>query len=296
MSRTTVVVITHDRPDDLAASLDRLADLPEQPPVLVVDNGSQPPVPRALVERRANWQLIRVPVNRGAAARNIGVATATTPYVAFADDDTWWEPGSLDRAADVLDRQPSVAVVNAHIVVEPSGRDDPICIELRETPLAAVEGVPGHSLGSFLAGATVLRREPFLDLGGFEPRFLIGGEEELLATDLRTAGWHLVHLPEVRIHHRPSTARDPHLRRRQGMRNHLWYLWLRRPWRSALRRSVSLLRRSPHDRHTLLAVLQALRGAAWVRGSRRTIPASVERDQRLLDASQDRSAARQYVS
>jgi GT2 family glycosyltransferase len=296
MIRTTVVVITKDRIDELRHSLDRLEQLAQRPPVIVIDNGSDPPLPRASVERHAGWQLIRLPENRGAAARNIGVATASTPYVAFNDDDTWWEEGSLERAADVLDQQPSVAVVNAHIVVEPSGADDPICVELRETPLTADDGIPGHRLGSFLAGASVVRRSAFLAVGGFEERFLIGGEEELLATDLRAAGWNLIHLPEIRIHHRPSVERDTHLRRRQGIRNHLWYLWLRRPARSAVGRTVALLRRSPRDLHTVRAVGEAVAGAPWVARARRPIPPAVEREQQLLDVRQDRSGARRYVS
>jgi GT2 family glycosyltransferase len=271
VSRATVVVITHDRIDELSRSLDRLAELPERPPVIVIDNGSDPPVPGSLVERDDGWRLVRLPRNEGAAARNVGVQAASTPYVAFNDDDTWWESGSIDLAADLLDAHPAVAVVNARIVIEPAGIDDPICEELVGTPL--------HAEG-----------------GGFERRLLIGGEEELLAIDLRMSGWQLVYLPEARIHHHPSTARDPHLRRRQGIRNHLWLIWLRRPWRSALRRSWSLMRRSPRDLHTARAVGAALMGVPWVLRNRRCLPANLEQQQQLLDRAQDRSVARRYVS
>jgi GT2 family glycosyltransferase len=295
VSRATVVVITHDRIDELSRSLDRLAELPERLPVIVIDNGSDPPVPGSLVERDDGWRLVRLPRNEGAAARNVGVQAASTPYVAFNDDDTWWESGSIDLAADLLDAHPAVAVVNARIVIEPAGIDDPICEELVGTPLHA-EGVPGHVLGSFLAGAAVVRRSAFVEVGGFERRLLIGGEEELLAIDLRMSGWQLVYLPEARIHHHPSTARDPHLRRRQGIRNHLWLIWLRRPWRSALRRSWSLMRRSPRDLHTARAVGAALMGVPWVLRNRRCLPANLEQQQQLLDRAQDRSVARRYVS
>jgi hypothetical protein len=33
--------------------------------------------------------------------RTLGVRAATTPYVAFSDDDSWWEPGALQSAADL---------------------------------------------------------------------------------------------------------------------------------------------------------------------------------------------------
>jgi GT2 family glycosyltransferase len=186
-------------------------------------------------------------------------------------------------------------VVNAHIVVEPDGRDDPICSELVGTPLAA-DDVPGHVLGSFLAGASVVRRSAFLDVGGFERRLHIGGEEELLSTDLRMGGWRIVHIPAARIHHCPSKARDPHLRRRQGIRNNLWTVWLRRPWPSVVRRSVSLIRRSPKDWHTVRACGEALAGLPWVLRNRRCLPALLESEQRRLDRAQDGSFARRYVS
>ncbi len=293
--RVTVVVLTHQRHAELGRTLDQLAALPEAPPVIVIDNASCPAVGRLDVERRAGWSLVRLPTNRGAAGRNVGAATATTPYVAFADDDTWWEPGSLDRAADALDDHPSVAVVTAHIVVGADEREDPICVELRDTPLSAA-GLPGHVLGSFLAGASVVRRREYLDAGGFEPRLLIGGEEELLAADLRNAGWRLLHLPEMVVHHHPSTVRDPHLRRRQGLRNHMWFLWLRRPTHIALARTAAVLRRAPHDRHTLGAGLEALAGLPWVLHRRRVLAPPVEAEQRLLDAAQSRSTARRYIS
>ncbi|MDO0931403.1 hypothetical protein QQY66_06815 [Streptomyces sp. DG2A-72] len=31
---------------------------------------------------------------------------ADTPYVAFSDDDSWWTPGALRQAADLLDVHP----------------------------------------------------------------------------------------------------------------------------------------------------------------------------------------------
>ena len=60
----------------------------------------------------------------------------------------------------------------------------------------------------FLAGASVVRRHAVLDVGGFEPRFFLGGEEQLLAIDLRAAGWCLAYVDDVVVHHHPSPRRD----------------------------------------------------------------------------------------
>jgi GT2 family glycosyltransferase len=219
-----------------------------------------------------------------------------TPYVAFCDDDTWWEPGSLRRAADALEAHPRLGVVTGRILVEPGAREDPINAELLHSPVEGPAWLPGPALGSFLAGASVVRREAFAEVGGFSERLWLGGEEELLAADLATAGWELCHLPDVVVHHQASTVRDPHLRRRHGLRNTLWFIWLRRPLRAALRRSRDVIGGAPRDRVTALALLDALRGAPWVLRERRPLPEHVERRFLALEESQRTSAARRYVS
>jgi GT2 family glycosyltransferase len=67
---------------------------------------------------------------------------------------------------------------------------------------------------SVLAGASMVRREAFVQVGGFEPRLLLGGEEELLSADFAAAGWALRYLSDLLVDHAPSPARDPHHRPR----------------------------------------------------------------------------------
>ncbi|MFR9721891.1 glycosyltransferase family 2 protein [Streptomyces sp. MS19] len=293
--RVTVVVITHNRRDELLRTLDRLTALPERPRVLVVDNGSTDGSARAAAARHPGLRVLSPGANLGAIGRNLAVREVTTPYTAFCDDDTWWEPGSLRTAADLLDAHPEVATVTARIIVEPDGTEDPIVEELRASPLPRPEGLPGPVLGSFLAGATVLRTDAFRAAGGFSPRLWLGGEEELLAADLMTAGWWLVYAEDLRVHHQPSGLRDPTRRRSDGIRNTLWYTWLRRPPAAVLRRTAHLLLTVPHDRTSAVAVLRALAGLPWVLRERRAVPGDVEARLRLLEETQRTSRARRYV-
>lgn len=292
--RVAVVMITHNRRDEALLALSRLRDLPEQPQVVVVDNGSEDGTAAAIRERFPEVELVASPVNLGAVGRNVGVDRVEAPFVAFCDDDTWWDPGALRTAADALAAHPRLGVVTGKILVEPGGREDPINAELLHSPVVGPDWMPGPTLGSFLAGASVVRRIAFTGVGGFSERLWLGGEEELLAADLATAGWELVHLPDVVVHHQASTQRDSVLRRRHGLRNALWFLWLRRPVRAALRRSRDVLATAPRDRVTVLAVLDAVRGAGWVLRERRRLPENVERRFRALEESQRTSAARRY--
>ncbi|MBQ0985632.1 glycosyltransferase [Streptomyces sp. F63] len=293
--RTTVVVITRNRREELLRTLGRLAALPEEPPVVVVDNGSTDGTAEAVARLHPWARLLRPGRNLGAVGRNLAVREVGTPYVAFCDDDSWWAPGSLAAAADLLDAHPGVAGVTGRIVVEPAGSEDPIVAELRGSPLDGPDWLPGPALGSFLAAATTLRTGAFRAAGGFSPRLWLGGEEELLATDLAARGWWLVYAEQATVHHAPSTARDATGRRVDGLRNTLWFSWLRRPWPAAARRTLRLARTVPRDRPSLRAFGLAFAGLPWVLRERRVVPGTVERRLRLLEEEQRRSTARRYV-
>ncbi|WUI04048.1 glycosyltransferase [Spirillospora sp. NBC_00431] len=294
--RFTVVVITRDRRRSLLAVLARSRGLTERAPVIVVDNASRDGTPDAVAAEFPDVTLIRSPRNLGAVARNLAADHVRTPYIAFWDDDTWWDPDAPSRAAGLLDACPRLAVVTGRILVEPGGREDPIVPELRDSPVPGPPWLPGPALGSFLAGASMLRTDAFREAGGFSPRLWLGGEEELLAADLMTLGWELCFAEDVVVHHEPSRLRDPHLRRRHGIRNTLWFTWLRRPLPTAVRRTARLLRTLPRDRVTAGALAAAAAGLTWVARERRTLPRDVENRLRVLETSQRESKARRYVS
>jgi N-acetylglucosaminyl-diphospho-decaprenol L-rhamnosyltransferase len=294
--RVTVVVITHNRREELDHTLRLLDELPGRPAIVVVDNASSDGTADMVRQQHPLVQLVQPGKNLGAVGRNVGAGMVKTPYIAFCDDDTWYEPGAVGLAADVLDAHPSLAVVTASIVVEPYGTLDAICEEMADSPLDRPAGIPGHPLLSFLAGVSVVRRKAFLEAGGFSERLWLGGEEELLASDLARAGWHMTYLPEVIAHHHASRLRDQHLRRRHGIRNTLWFTWLRRPLPGAALRTVRLIRRLPRDRITAQGVSDAIRGLPWVLRERRPVPAALERGYQQLEGMQLSGGARRYVS
>ncbi|WP_425490856.1 glycosyltransferase family 2 protein [Nocardioides panzhihuensis] len=88
----TVVVITRNRWPDLRESLPR-----HRCPVILLDNGSEDGTPAHVRASFPAIDVIELGRNLGAVARNTGVERATTPYVAFADDDSWWSPGACRR-------------------------------------------------------------------------------------------------------------------------------------------------------------------------------------------------------
>jgi GT2 family glycosyltransferase len=274
--RVTIVVASRNRRDDLARSLPC-----HEAPVILVDNGSADGTVAAVRTRHPDVDVVALPRNLGAPARNLGVARATTPYVAFADDDSWWAPGALARGVALLDAHPRAALLAARVVVGPDEVDDPIAMAMAAAPLGTAPDLPGPSILGFLACSAIVRRSAFLDVGGFDDVLFFVGEEERVAVDLAARGWGLAYVPDLVVHHHPSAARDRRARAVQSERNHLLNAVLRRPWPVVWQCAAQAWRTGPTGRRGLRAAIRCL---PWAVARRRLLPPDVEAMRRALDA------------
>jgi GT2 family glycosyltransferase len=266
----TLVVVTRDRWAQLSALLPRIRAGSPGNPLIVIDNAGAAPVPTPLAAA-PDVRVLRSDRDLGPAARNLGVRCARTEFVAFCDDDAWWQPGALAIAAGRLSRSPELGGVVGRVLVEPRARLDPV---------SAAHERDGTVVG-FLATALVVRREAFLSVGGYHERLGFGGEEDLLAMRFLSAGHDLVYEPDAVLHHRPAARTGPMKlgRERTVVRNALWTAWLRRPWRVAAIQTMRALR----SRAGNCAVVPAVAGARWVLAEREVNPPEVE--ERLRRAS-----------
>jgi GT2 family glycosyltransferase len=240
MPEVTVVIATRDRRAGLERTLHELRA--GEQPVIVVDNGSRDGTPAMLAARRPDVRVIELRRNAGAVARNHGVAAATTPYVAFADDDSWWAPGALRQAAAHLAAAPRLALVAARTLVGPHGRLDPVSAFMATAPLGTPADLPGPSVLGFLSCAAVVRRDAFLATGGFDPVVFFMGEEARVALDLRAAGRGLAYCDDVVAHHHPSSTPGGRAAKRAlALRNRALTAWMRRPVRVAAADSAAVL-------------------------------------------------------
>lgn len=273
--RVTTVVMTRNRWTDLQRSLPH-----HEGPVVVVDNGSSDGTPEHLLETFPWVEVVALTANRGAAARNVGVHLAETPYVAFADDDSWWTPGSLDRAAQILDDHPEIAVVAGRVVVGEQGKPDPVCQEMADSPLRAGAGMPWPAVLGFLACGAIVRKDAFLAVGGFDELLFFRGEEELLALDLASNEHLLVYAEELTAQHMPSPSRHQRAVEVQEARNRLLTAIMRRPRRVVLRTAAELVAAGPTG-WAALGAATARAGRAIRR--RRKLPEHVESARAALD-------------
>ncbi|HEX9992906.1 MAG TPA: glycosyltransferase [Acidimicrobiales bacterium] len=282
--RVTVVVATRDRRDGLLRTLDHLAALPERPPVVVVDNGSSDGTPAAVRAAHPGATVVEAGRNLGATARNAGVERASTPYVAFSDDDSWWAPGALATAADHLDAHPRLAVLAARMLVGDDERPDPVCAVLAASPLPPAPDLPGVPILGFVSCGAVVRRDAFLAVGGFDDLVFFLGEEELLAIDLERLGWGLAYVDDVVAHHHPTSAGKSG-RGALQRRNSLLVAWMRRPLAVAAGRTVATAGAAvAGDRAAAGALAGLLPRLPAALRRRRPVDPVVERRMRLTEA------------
>jgi N-acetylglucosaminyl-diphospho-decaprenol L-rhamnosyltransferase len=287
--KVTIVLLTHNSARFLKRTLDNLTGLPGKPAIIAVDNSSKDKTLEILDEYGID--TIALPKNLGAAARNIGVRRANTPYVAFCDDDVYWKPGSLQKVVEYFSKYPELTLINPKIVVGDKEKTDDISREMAKSPLDSGK-LPGHKLLSFMGGANAVRRDAFLQAGGFEPKLFMGGEEELLATDLAVNGAEMRYLPDITVHHFPSGQNAERLRA-YGVRNALWLVWRRRSFKNAWIWTKHIYQTADFWQF-FKGFAGFLKGLPWAIRTRRAVSKEIERQLELLDKQRLGAKTRDY--
>lgn len=177
----TIVVPAHDRVGQLRATLDALGCSVD---VLVVDDASRQAgeVARAVHDHGA--RLLRLEQNVGpAGARNAGLASVTTPYVAFVDSDVTATAGALLRLARHL-ADPQVAVVGPRVAGRLAGTGAPWFQRYDVAQPALAVGVdsgrvrPGTRLSWLPSACLVARVADLAD--GFDASMRMGEDVDLV--------------------------------------------------------------------------------------------------------------------
>jgi GT2 family glycosyltransferase len=280
-----VVIATRDRARNLIAALEQVTGLEPRPPIVVVDNQSSDGTPELVRRLHPDVDVIALERNAAASARNAGVRRLSTPYVAFADDDSWWEPDAFPKSVELFEAHDRLGLIAGKVLVGANETVDPTCIEMAASPLPTDRSLPGPRVLGFIACGAIVRRSAFLRAGGFNEHFGVGGEEALLALDLASSGWDLCYVDEIIAHHHPSELREPGHRRRVVTRNALWTSWLRHPGPEITRRLRATVAAGVRDGAVRRGIIDAVPGLPWVVRARRPLPAAVRRDVRMLNRS-----------
>jgi len=190
MTDISVVIPTCDRPKTLIEAINCVLDqsYPAHE-IIVVNNGGQP-LDKQLIPPQV--KVCELPPYAGVSfARNQGVTLAHSDYVAFLDDDDLWESDYLNKAVKVIDEyHPDCVITRLDKLVDgqvypyknADGRLD------LETLFVSNPGVGGPT--------TVVRREAFLDVSGYDIK-LKTGEDKALIIDLLINGYSVITAPHI---------------------------------------------------------------------------------------------------
>jgi GT2 family glycosyltransferase len=117
----SVVIATRNRPRDLARCLDALRQQQSARAfeVIVVDDGSAPPLTQDHLAALPKARLLHGPGRGPAAARNVGILAARSPIVIFTDDDTSPSSTWVESACRFLNNNPACVGVEGPTVSAP---------------------------------------------------------------------------------------------------------------------------------------------------------------------------------
>ncbi|MDY7109222.1 MAG: glycosyltransferase [Planctomycetota bacterium] len=185
---------TRNRPERLAATLRAVGNLSaaaHEPmggaEVIIVDDASETPIkPEAALRNGMPVTVIRRDRWEGASARNAGARLARGAWIVMLDDDSHPVDEAVVQVLAGADED--VAAIGAEIVL-PDGRHE-------------AGGLPEVFVGCGVA----LRRQAFLEVGGYDRSFHYYAEEYDLCARLLLAGWRITHDWRWTVRH----ERDPH--------------------------------------------------------------------------------------
>ena len=200
----SVVVPTFDAPHHLERCLDALARSTAEHELVVVDDCSTDPQAVALARRlvEGRGRLLRLESNAGpGAARNRGAELARGEVVVFIDSDVLVRPDTLERIRATFAAEPGAAAVFGSYDDAP---DSPGTVtEYRNLLHHWVHQTGPREASTFWAGCGAVRREVFLQHGGFDVvRYDRPAIEDIeLGMRLRAAGERVLLCPEIQVKH-----------------------------------------------------------------------------------------------
>jgi GT2 family glycosyltransferase len=202
----TLVVPAKGRPDLTTGLLRSLAASEAEYRIFVVDDATEPPLESMVdvpEELHLNW--IRNSVSLGpAAARNIGLRLAKTPYVAFTDNDVEVQSGWMEKLVNHLANSPlDVAGVGGSVMDDGTNLVGRYC-----TKLSLLDPYTYRGRVAYVVTANaVFRREALIKVGGFDERFRMpGGEDPDVSFRLLRAGYRLEHNKKAMVVHHYSPS------------------------------------------------------------------------------------------
>jgi hypothetical protein len=218
--RVSLVLLSHDRPAELAEALASMAaQTVRDREIVVVDNPS-PSSDRiaAIVASHSEARLISTGSNLGfAGGINVAWRAARSPLVYLSEDDIVLAPDCVERLAAFADREPDCGMCAGTIHDRADGRILSAGgeVALRGVFRATLRGRGARDTGQFAepaevawlpAGAALARREVLERVGGFRDEFFMYLEDVEICRRIAGLGYRICYVPGATVVHIPARA------------------------------------------------------------------------------------------
>lgn len=201
--------------------------------VLLVDDGSTDD--SLAVAARYPVRVLPQPNGGVSAARNAGARASRGEYLLFLDADDLFEPATVERLLYALRGAPP-EVAYAYAQVRWFGDEERVFLSRPFSPKAMVSG-------TFISLCSLIRREAFEAVGGWDPTWRLGLEDYEFWIRMLYHGYHGLLVPEPLLRYRRHGPTRNSLDRRQT--HHLkWRMILTYPtlfWRKVLKHPLKSL-------------------------------------------------------
>jgi len=223
--RIDYVIVAYRSAGDLAGCLDSIAaDAPAGSGIVVVDNASPDESAEVAARHPTSPRVVRSLRNLGfGGGCNLGASSSDADAIFFINPDARLVTGTSATLIEALDANPGIGVT-APRVVDPTGESRAASAGsepgLRSTighymligrlPLLGRVFRPLHlarpdrpASPDWVSGAAMLvRRDAFLEVGGFDERIFMYMEDVDLCRRLRSSGWTVDYRPGAVVEHR----------------------------------------------------------------------------------------------
>ncbi len=197
----------------------------------VIDDNSRDDTVSIIREQFPWVKLIVQSHNNGPSKnRNIAIRSGHSPYIVIFDDDTYLkDPEWLTKALNKIERDPGIGQLASMIV---SGFDQNIlldcgivkedylfggiCYNQHKKDVSGKYETPRRVLGACSAG-TILRRDVFEKVGGFDPKYFYPVEDLELSLRIHLTGYDVIYEPSLITYHFESQAMGKVIKRKMYM-------------------------------------------------------------------------------
>jgi GT2 family glycosyltransferase len=200
----SIIIPTYNRPQQLAACLQSLAQLEyprERFEVIVVDDGS--PTSLEMASARVRQQicvrLIQQANSGPAAARNNGAKQAKGDFLVFTDDDCTPAPDWLQKLATIFKENPECLAGGRTVNRLPDNLFSTTSQLIVDIVYRHYNADPQHAR-FFASNNMAMPAQRFHELGGFNANFRTSEDREL-CDRWRQRGWQMIYAEDAIIYH-----------------------------------------------------------------------------------------------